>query len=169
MRLILVFLLVTSSLVAQIPQSSQLSQVELKVSIEPKNDTERYRFTKGKIWGLAAVGLGSFVWYAKERYEFQGRHFFEVKFNAKPYGFWGSKSFLKPYNEPNFYNQTFGAFDYYHVSNILGKYAIIGGSITIGISGAKRNKRKLHFLYDALLTVGTSILFSRLGDHVMKL
>jgi len=168
MRLILVLLFVTSSLLAQQKVSMELPPIEINIPRTTLNSStdqvvsDKYRLTKGKIWGLASVALGSFTWYAKERYEFQGRRFFEVKFGADPYGFWGSRSF-EIVRERSF------KYDFYHFANTGGKYLILGGGITIGISGAKNNKKKIHYLYDFLITGTTSVIFSIAGDKAMTL
>jgi len=154
---------------AQLPQKGESVDIGLKPLKTAQNASKTYKLTKGKIIGLACVGVGSFIWYAKERWEFQGRRYFEVKHGVDPNGFWGSQSHLKPYTNPNFYNKNFGNWDFYHLANTGGKYLIIGGALTIGISGGKNNRKKMHYLYDFRLTGVVSVVCSRLGDEVLKL
>lgn len=124
---------------------------------------DRYSFRGGKIWGLVGIAAGSFIWYAKERYEFQGRRYFEIKHGADPYGFWGSKSHIRV-------RDKLIKDDFYHVANTGGKYLIIGSSVWFGVSAGKQNKKKfIYYVYDVLIIGATSITFSFLGDRTMNL
>jgi hypothetical protein len=67
-----------------------------------------------------------------EGYGFDGRKSFERKYKVNPLGFWGSKSHLKAYTDPNIYNKLLGVFDFYHVADDLRKGGYILSCILLG-------------------------------------
>jgi len=71
------------------------------------------------------ICLVSLVDGIKAGFEFDGRKSFEHKFDVDPFGFWGSLSWTRMYDHPNFYNKTFGVFDFYHVSDDVVKYGYL--------------------------------------------
>lgn len=150
------------SLSAQLPEAGQSIDLGLTAHESAQYGSNRYKIEQQKIIGWAAIGLGSFIWYSKERWEFQGRRYFEVKYGADEYGFWGSKAHVRV-------RDKFFKDDFYHFANTGGKWLILGGGITLGISGAKTNKKKIHYLYDFLIAGGVSVLCSWAGDQVLRL
>ena len=147
-----------------VPASSSQAQNRLlnkEVKVELKLD-DKYKVTTGKLVGWSAIAVGSFIWYAKERFEFQGRRFFEVRYNVDEYGFFGSKSHIRVRNQ-------FIKTDFYHFANSGGKYLIISGAITIGIAGAHNNKKVKHYLLDFAITSAISVLSSYAGDRLFDM
>lgn len=63
-----------------------------------------------------------------EGWGFDGRQSFERKYDIDPFAFFGSKSHLQAYSNPNIYNKVFGVFDFYHVFDDLrkGSYILSG-------------------------------------------
>jgi hypothetical protein len=159
MKFLLSFLILFFSVFVLQAQKRTLDK-DLKVEL--KLNSDKYKITIGKLVGWSAIALGSFVWYAKERFEFQGRRFFEIKFDVDEYGFWGSKSHIRV-------REKFLKTDFYHAANTGGKYVIISGAIVIGICGAQHNKKTKHYLIDFGVTVLTSIVFSYAGDRLFDL
>jgi hypothetical protein len=100
-----------------------------------------YRISKQKLWGWGIVAAAGFVDGVTEGYEFDGRKSFERKFGVSPTSYAGSRSWEAQHYR-NFKT------DFYHNADDARKIGYIGGSICIGIGGAKVNTRWWHHAVD---------------------
>lgn len=128
-----------------------------------------------KAIGITTLGFAGFVDGSLEGYGFDGRHSFERKWDADPYGFWGSKSHLKSFvdNDPSkgrksgFTTWT-GVWDFYHAADKSRKVGYITGGFVFGLGSWKckwkeRTKReKWYFVMD----VGAAVLVSSTAKNI---
>ncbi len=70
---------------------------------------------------------------AVEGFDLDSRTSFERKFNVDTNGFWGSQSWRRLHDSPNWYNKTFGVFDFYHLADDLRKLGYLLGAILLGV------------------------------------
>lgn len=121
-----------------------------------------YKVTKTKVagWGITAVGgaLDGML----EGYSFD-RTNFERKYGADKYGYWGSQSWRNVYNNGNPADgfkspahRWLGAWDFYHHADDWRKLGYIGGSIVLGVGGAKSNTKWWHYAADFAVTFALS-------------
>lgn len=122
-----------------------------------------YKVTKTKVagWGITAIGgaLDGLV----EGYEFGDRLFFERKHGVNRYGYWGSQSWRNVYKNGDPANgfkspahRWLGAWDFYHHADDGRKLGYIGGSIMLGVGGAKNNTKWWHYAADFAVTFAIS-------------
>jgi len=131
-----------------------------------KQDT---RFiTKRDIVTLAILLPTSFIDGAVERFDFQNRKYFEVKYGASETGFFGSKSYQRLYDSPNFYNKNFGVFDFYHVADDIRKLGYLTSGATFALSLKYRRSNK-EAIIKGILFFAASSLSKRVGDSVFDL
>lgn len=101
-----------------------------------------YKVTKAKVagWGITAVGgaLDGML----EGYAFDGRKSFERKHGVSKYGYFGSESWRK-----------------------LG---YIGGSIILGIGGAKLNNKWWHYAADFTISFAISAATKSAGMYYIR-
>lgn len=138
-----------------------------------KPKKQGYRITKTKLIGWTVLGFTGFMDGAVEGYEFDDRKFFELKYGADPYGFWGSQSWRKIYvnGDPaqgckTVLGCSLGSFDFYHVSDDLRKLGYIAGGMTIAL-GAK-DQKVMHTLLDFAIGFGVSAVTKNLGMSYIR-
>lgn len=122
-----------------------------------------YKVTKTKVagWGITAVGGAADG--ILEGYLFDNRMSFERKYNWGPHSWGGHLSWQKVYNNndpaqgfKSVYHKWFGAFDAYHNFDDLRKLGYIGGSIVLGVGGAKANTKWWHYAADFTISFAIS-------------
>ncbi len=122
-----------------------------------------YKVTKTKVagWGITAAGgaLDGML----EGYLFDRRTSFERKWGADKNGYWGRYSWRNVYKNGNpdegfksDFHRVSGAWDFYHHADDGRKIGYIGGSIVLGIGGAKVNNKWWHYAADFAITFAIS-------------
>lgn len=149
-------------------------EIDLQLTTQ-QPEKQGYRITKTKLIGWGIVGVAGFVDGAVEGYEFDGKRFFERKYNADPYGFWGSESWRKIYvdGDPTQGCKTvlgcsLGAFDFYHVGDDLRKVGYISGGIVIGIGGSKLDQKFTHTLLDFAIGFAVGAVTKNAGMQYIR-
>lgn len=129
-----------------------------------------YKITWGKVAGWSALAVGGFADGAVEGYEFDDRQSFVRKWNVDPNGFWGPESWRLAYKNGNpddghrnLFTKVYGAPDFYHVADDVRKFGYITGSISIGISGEKKNGKWWHYAIDLGVSIIVSSSAKRMG------
>ena len=129
-----------------------------------------YKITWGKAAGWLTLAVAGFVDGAVEGYEFDGRQAFVRKWNADPNGFWGPDSWRLAYRNGNpddgyrnLFTRFYGSPDFYHVGDDVRKAGYIGGAVTLGISGAKQNRKWWHYALDIGIGLAVSSVTKRAG------
>lgn len=125
-----------------------------------------YKINKPKIIGFSIVAFSGFMDGIVEGYEFDRRKSFERKWGADPYGFFGSQSWRKKYEDPNIWNEHFGVFDFYHLGDDLRKTGYVSGGIIIGIGG--KGQKFKHYLFDFLISLAISGLSKKIGMNWVR-
>lgn len=122
-----------------------------------------YHLTKTKIVAFGIASVGGLADGMVEGYQFDGRKFFERKYDVNPRGYWGSESWRRAYKggEPaNGFkspaHKALGAWDFYHNADDARKLGYIGGGIVLGIGGNKVNTKWWHYVIDAGLGLAVS-------------
>ena len=104
--------------------------------------------------------IASFLDGAVEGFGFDGRKYFEDWYNVDPFGYWGSKSWMRSETNPNIYNKINGVFDFYHNADDVRKYGYLSGAFLFALSYP-------HWLY-IVAGIIISILFKRLGMYLIR-
>jgi hypothetical protein len=134
-----------------------------------------YKVTKTKVagWGITAVGgaLDGIL----EGYAFDGRKSFERKYGVSKYGYFGSESWRNVYiqgNPENGFKSPLhgwaGAWDFYHHADDGRKLGYIGGSIILGIGGAKLNNKWWHYAADFTISFAISAAAKSAGMYYIR-
>lgn len=112
------------------------------------------------ITGIVAIVFASIIDGFLEGWEFDGRTYFEKKFNKNPMGFWGSRSWERKYTHPNLWNKYMGVFDFYHVADDIRKYGYITGAFLIGFYSG--------FVY-LIIAIVLSVISKRTGMKTIRI
>lgn len=140
---------------------SLISNAQIKLHHSKK---KAYRPDWHQAAGWTLVGFGGLFRGLTDGYVQGGRRYYEIHYDADPYGFWGSQSYQQATLNPNFWNKHMGTFDVYHVGGDLSKIFYISGGIVMTI-GEKKPwwHYALNFGVGLFVNAGTE----RLGHWIM--
>lgn len=129
-----------------------------------------YKITPGKMAGWGVTMVGGAIDGVLEGYTFDRRTSFERKYNVNPRGYFGSESWRNVYRngdpEQGFkspLHRWSGAWDFYHHADDLRKVGYMGGSVVLGISGAKTNSKWWHYAADFTISFALSAVAKSAG------
>ena len=118
----------------------------------------QYKINKNQLIGWSILGVTGVIDGAHTAYSYNNR-IFEQNFGADELGFFGSQSWRRLYDNPDFYNKNFGVFNFDHIAQDLKVLGYVSGGVVIGIGKKKKFKYYLYdFLISAIVISGTKRL-----------
>ncbi len=125
----------------------------------------QYKVNKNQLIGWSVLGFTGIIDGSHTAYTYNNR-LFEQKFGSDPTGFFGSQSWRRLYDRPNFYNENFGVFNFDHIATDLKILGYISGGIIIGLGEKKKFK---YYLYDFIISVIVISGTKRLTFELMRM